>query len=222
MLSISLLIFGLLLSLISLLGILSKYKTKRNIFSSKKLIKYSAIISIILLSSSSLLAIFTSEQHSYARESTVKQQKIQKNKTNTSKKIHTISDNEAQTKKINSAIAKSLKEDQNDAKDPNNPLKSDWRYSSTDKIESIEYLGDKKIIVNVSNKFNSLNNDQKKLVIDYDQDCAFSGKVLDAGEVSGEEREQGLYAFVKYGKYILGHSTYSNYKQYKWYDTTQE
>lgn len=127
-----------------------------------------------------------------------------------------VTDSKAQIKKINVAIADSLNDDQSHSTDPKY---TDPRYAFTNKVKSIQYLGHKKINVSVTKDFISLNDDQKKSVIDYAQDCAISGFMVTRA-VSGEERDKGMHSTIKLDKVVIGHSKNNDNHSYNWSNTS--
>ncbi|WP_125707299.1 hypothetical protein [Companilactobacillus zhongbaensis] len=208
MLNLALLIIGSTMTIITIVLAIKTSKSNSKSTKPRTIVKISAILSILVLSTSGLLTIHDHQQTASAKRETIKQQAKQKEQNDPK-----TTDSKAQITKVNKAIAVSLKEDQTDAK---NPPFSDPRYAYPDKIKSIEYLGNKKLKVKVTDTFVSLSNEEKEKAINYAQDCAISGFIMSIKAVSGSDRNKGFYTTVKYGTTTQGHSTKESNRQYQW------
>ncbi|MFD1471220.1 hypothetical protein [Companilactobacillus mishanensis] len=211
MLGLTMMIIGLLVAVIPIFWIFTKDKTNSKFTPSKKSVKYFTALSIMLLASSGVLMVLNMKQSNEIKATSIRQQQEKKKENNDPN----ISDSKAQIKKINDEIASSLKDDQNHLTGKSDV---DPGYKFSDKVESIKYLGNKKIIVQVNKEFLSLDNAQKKSVIDSAQECGVGGIMIAAGPISNDNLKKGLYSTVKFGKTDVGHSKKSNFKEYKWSD----
>lgn len=212
MLNLALLIVGSIMTIITVVLAIKYSKSKSKATPSKNLVKISAVLSIVVLSTSGFLTFQKYQQTVLANKETIEQQAKQKEKQKEQNDPATT-DSKAQIRKVNQAIAVSLKEDQRDAK---NPPFADPRYAYPDKIMSIEYLGNKRLKVQVADNFTQLSNEERTKAINYAQDCAISGFIMSIKAVSGSQRDNGFYTTIKQGTTTKGHSTKENNKQYQW------
>lgn len=211
MLGFILMFIGPLVGLIPILWLFVLSKKKENSASSKKLFKYAAIICLLLLGSSGVILGVSYEQKIAARNASIRQQKQEKKQQENDPNVL---DSKAQIKKVNKGIAISLKDDQNHLNGDSNPNSP---YAFSNKVKSIQYLGNKKIVVQVTSDFLSLNDEQKKAVIDSSQDCAFTGIIYGASHLtSSTDAKKGLYSTIKFGNTTIGHSDSTNFKNYEW------
>lgn len=198
------------------LGIkISKFNSKT--FPSKKFAMVFATLSLIVVSTSGLMNFYNHQHTVSAKQETIKQLAKQKATQKANQKEQNdpdITDSRAQINKVNQSIAALLKEDQADQKNPPSP---DPRYAYPDKIKSIEYLGNKKLKVQVTDGFVQLSNEEKGNAINYAQDCVIGGFIKSTKTmISGDQAKKGFYTTVKYGTTNQGHSTKDNNRQYQW------
>lgn len=212
MLNLVLLFIGSVMMIITLVLAIKYSKSSSKATPSKSIAKVSAILSITLLSISGLLTFHDYQQTVSANKESIRQQEKQHEKQKEQNNPE-VTDSHAQIHRVNQAIADSLKEDQKDAK---NPPFQDPRYAYPEKIKSIEYLGNKKLEVQVTDAFVQLSNEEQAKAIDYAQDCAISGFVMSIKAVSGEQRDKGFYTTIKYGTTTQGHSKKGSNRQYQW------
>lgn len=212
MLNLVLLIIGSIMTIITLVLAIKYFKSSSKVTSFKNIVKISAALSIVVLSTSGLLTFHNYQQTVSANKESIRQQEKQREKQKEQNNPE-VTDSHAQIKKVNQAIAVSLKEDQTDAK---NPPFQDPRYAYPDKIKSIEYLGNKQLKVQVTDTFVQLSDEEKAKAIDYAQDCGISGFIMSIKAVSGNQRDKGFYTTIKYGTTTQGHSTKDSNRQYQW------
>ncbi|WP_125769399.1 hypothetical protein [Companilactobacillus furfuricola] len=212
MLNWALFIIGSIMTIITIVLAIKNSKSSSKTSSSKKLTITVAFLIIIVLSTSGILTFHSYQQTVSAHRETAKQQAKQIEKQKEQNDPRTT-DSRAQISKVNQAIADSLKEDQKDAKNPPIP---DPRYAYPDKIQSVKYLGNKQLKVQVTDVFLQLSNVEKDKAINYAQDCAISGFIMSIKAVSGEQINSGFDTTIENGTTILGHSTKDNHRQYQW------
>ena len=147
-----------------------------------------------------------SKQSSKAAES----RSIASSKSASSKSAAEAQKEAIKWKKINKTIASSLKEDQRLAI-------NDSRYAYAQYFTKITYESGNEAKVQVTPQFVSLSQAERTKYANKITGLIGAAVVTAGYEFSAQDQAEGVYLSLRYGQVVIGRSTYSDAKQYKWY-----